>query len=378
MRHRNMFGNMSTVPQPPDRAPVARCLSILATGLFVAAILIGTGAASGQSFDCRKARSADEMTICQESGLAQLDQELASLKRQRKEKHHKAEHDEADDNETPFLNARRRCGENHACIEQSYRNRIRELTQAVPDADPERPGRHADSKRSDRQKTVKRNGGKTEDQRTEAEDAKRGATETAIASPGRTTDQSETGPVSGLPPEVETRPRHKDKAGASSAIPTPPSKQEAEAAIAGMPLPEERSRQKHRGKAVSATTPFSPEREPPPTDTGAAAEHPRPGDSDTWSEHKTKARVGVHSKRDTTTAIAAPPAPDREVQPSDASAAPVGRQRSGAHGSDDEMTGSEPPKQRSKRGAPATAQPAAQPAPAGAPTIPWINPPPSH
>jgi uncharacterized protein len=268
-----MFDNMSTIPQPADRAPVARCLSILATGLFVAAILIGTEAASGQSFDCRKARSADEMTICQESGLAHLDQELASLKRQRKEKHHKAERDEADDNETPFLNARRRCGENHACIEQSYRNRIRELTRSVPDEDPERPGRHADSKRSDRQKGVKRDGGKTEDQRSE--------------------------------------------------------------------------------------------REPPPTDTGAAAEHPRPGDSDTWSEPKTKARVGVHSKRDTTTAIAAPPALDREVQPSDASAAPVERQRSGAHGSDDEMTGSEPPKKQSKRGAPATAQPA----PAGAPTI---------
>jgi|HubBroStandDraft_6_1064221.scaffolds.fasta_scaffold34660_6 uncharacterized protein len=270
MRYRNMFGNMSTIPQPADRAPVARCLSILATGLFVGAILIGTEAASGQSFDCRKARSADEMTICQESGLAQLDQQLASLKRQRKEKHHKAERDEADDNETPFLNARRRCGENHACIEQSYRNRIRELSQSVPDEDPERPGRHTDAKRSDRQKAVKRDGGKTEDQHTEAEDAKRGATETAIASPGRTTDQS------------------------------------------------------------------------------------------------------------ATTAIAAPPIPDREVQPSDASAAPVGRQRSGTHGSGDEMAGSEPPKQRSKRGAPATAQSAAQPAPAGAPTIKWVNPPPSH
>jgi len=373
MRHWNMFGNMSTIPRPADRAPVARCLSILATGLFVAATLIGAGAASGQNFDCRKARSADEMTICQEAGLAKLDQELASLKRQRKEKHHKAERDEADDNETPFLNARRRCGENHACIEQSYRNRIRELTQSLADDDPERPGRHADSKRSDRQKAMKRDGGKTEDQRTEAEDAKRGATETAIASPGRTTDQTETGPVSGLPPEVETRPRHKDKAGTISAIPKPPSKQEAEAAIAGMPLPEERSRQKHRGKAVSTPMAFSPEREPPPTDTGGAAEHPRPGDSDTQPEHKTKGRIGAHPKRDTTTAVAAPPAPDREVQPSDASAAPVGQQRSDTHGSGGEMTGSEPPKQQSKRGAPGTAHTSDRP-----PTIRWVDPPPAR
>jgi uncharacterized protein len=288
MRYRNASDNMSTIPQPANRVPTGRYSFVLAMGLLSAATLIGAGAASGQNFDCRKARSADEMTICQESGLAKLDQELASLKRQRKEKHHKAERDEADDNETPFLNARRRCGENHACIEQSYRNRIRELTQAVPDEDPERPGRHADSKRSDRQKAVKRDGGKTEDQRTEAEDAKRGATETAIASPGRTTDQTETGPVSGLPPEVETRPRH-------------------------------------------------------------------------------------HSKRDATTAVAAPPAADREVQPSDASAAPVGQQRSGAHGSGGEMTGSEPPKQQSKRGAPGTAHTADRP-----PTIRWVDPPPAR
>jgi uncharacterized protein len=261
-------------------------------GLLIGATLIGAGAANGQSFDCRKARSADEMTICQESGLAQVDQELASLKRQRKEQHHKAERDEADDNETPFLNARRRCGENHACIEQSYRNRIRELTQSLPEDEREQPGRHADSKRSDRQKAVKRDGGKTEDDRTEAEDAKRGAAETAIASPGRTTDQSETGPASGLPPpEAGTRSRHKDKAGTSSAIPTPPSKQEAETPTAHIP---------------------------------------------------------------------------------------AARQRAGARGSGDEMTGSEPPKQQSKRGAPATAQPAAQPAPTGTPTIQWIDPPPSH
>jgi uncharacterized protein len=132
---------MSTIPQPADRAPVARCLSILAAGLFAAATLIGAGAASGQSFDCQKARSADELTICQESGLAQLDQELASLKRQRKDKRHEAEHDEADDNETPFLNARRRCGEHRACIEQSYRNRIQELTRSSPEEEREQPSR---------------------------------------------------------------------------------------------------------------------------------------------------------------------------------------------------------------------------------------------
>src|SRR5947209_6050728 len=127
MRYQNMSGNVNTMPQPPNRMPKAGCLSALTTGVFIAATLIGAGAADGQSFDCRNARSTDEMTICQESGLAKLDQELAALQRQRKEKRHKAERDEVGDNETAFLNARRRCGENHACIEQSYRNRIQEL-----------------------------------------------------------------------------------------------------------------------------------------------------------------------------------------------------------------------------------------------------------
>jgi uncharacterized protein len=131
---------MSTMPHPRNRVSPARRLSVLATGLYVAAALIG-GTAHGQSFDCRRARSADEWTICQESGLAKLDQELASLKRQRKEKHHKAERDEADDNETAFLNARRRCRENRACLEQSYRNRIQELSRSSSEDEGEPPNR---------------------------------------------------------------------------------------------------------------------------------------------------------------------------------------------------------------------------------------------
>ena len=76
---------MNTAHHLPNRTPTERWPSALATGLFLAAALIGAGAANGQSFDCRNARSADELTICQESGLAKLDQELSSLQRPRKE-----------------------------------------------------------------------------------------------------------------------------------------------------------------------------------------------------------------------------------------------------------------------------------------------------
>src|SRR5260370_14936487 len=134
---------MNTMPQPPNRATVPRSSFVLAAGLLIGATLIGAGAANGESLDCRKARSADEFTIGQESGLAQLDQELTSLKRQRKEKYHKVERDDADDNETAFRNARRRCGESRACIEQSYRNRIHELTQSLPEEEREQTSRSA-------------------------------------------------------------------------------------------------------------------------------------------------------------------------------------------------------------------------------------------
>jgi uncharacterized protein len=155
-----MFGNMSTIPQSPNRAPAGRCSSVLAVGLLIGATLIGAGAANGQSFDCRKARSADELTICQESGLAKLDQELASLRRQRKEKHHKADRDEAGDNETAFMNARRRCGEHRACIEQSYRNRIQELTRSSPEEEREQ----ASPASAKTKRTERRNGSREEGQ----------------------------------------------------------------------------------------------------------------------------------------------------------------------------------------------------------------------
>src|SRR5205807_4036337 len=79
------------------------------------------------------------------------------------EKHRKAERDEADDNETAFLNARRRCGESRTCIEQSYRNRIQELTQSSPEEEHDQPGRpSAKAKRAER-----RNGSREEGQRSE-------------------------------------------------------------------------------------------------------------------------------------------------------------------------------------------------------------------
>jgi len=334
---------------------VGRRPSILATGLFVATTLIGAGAADGQSFDCRHARSADEVTICQEAGLAKLDQDLASLQRQRKEKRHKAERDPVDDNETAFLNARRRCGENHACIAQSYRNRIQELSQSLSEEGREPPSRaSASAKRAER-----RNGSTEDDQRpqerlTPPGETQPGASETAIEPMERQTQQSETRPAISPP---TSRPEARSRNAAE--VPTPPSRQEAQAAIAGISAPEKRNRHKEGANIGSAGPAPSPEIEKAPASAGTAGHSPK-----TSEKRHTKPPV----------AVAAPPSADQEVQAIGTSAAPVERQPSADVAPHTGTTASEPPKQHAKRNAPATAQRA----PTGTPTIQWVDPPPSR
>src|SRR5207244_8205561 len=75
----------------------------------------------------RAAGSADEMTICQNGDLARLDQQLAAAYRRDMAKLGQEQRDQFQQNEVSFLNARRRCGENQRCLEQSYHNRIQEL-----------------------------------------------------------------------------------------------------------------------------------------------------------------------------------------------------------------------------------------------------------
>src|SRR6266404_3752618 len=136
---------MIATPPPSKHATSERVFAFTAA-LILAATVIGSGLASGQSFDCRTARAADEVTICHEPGLAKLDQDLTALRRQRQ----KAKRDDVEDNEIAFLNARRRCGDNRGCIEQSYRNRIQELARSLSEQGHERLGR-ANEKRVERQ-----------------------------------------------------------------------------------------------------------------------------------------------------------------------------------------------------------------------------------
>jgi uncharacterized protein len=94
---------------------------------IAAALAMPAAIAGAQSFDCRAARTADELIICQNGDLARLDQQLAAAYRRDLATLGPEQRDQFQHNEVAFLNARRRCGEDYRCIAQSYRNRILEL-----------------------------------------------------------------------------------------------------------------------------------------------------------------------------------------------------------------------------------------------------------
>jgi len=323
-------------------------------------IIAGLGAdrANAQSFDCRNARYADERTICQNQGLGQLDQELASAYDRVMRKLPKEERDAFDNNETAFVTARRRCGEHRACIEQSYRNRIQELQATLP----EEPGRHADPKRSDRQNASNRDGGKsegrrarTEDERGEPGDGKHDTAEAAIPGPGRQTEPSETNSAAALPPPSPTnkRSRHKEPGTTVSAIHGPPSEGEGQAATGDTAVPEKRSRAKETAGSGSAIPNPASRHESPGAIAGTAVPDKR-------SRHKESAST-------ISPLPAAPSEPER--QPASAATAVPERHSEKRHSKAKTVATGMPP------------QPGPNPAPArassGSSGTQWVNPSPS-
>lgn len=83
-------------------------------------------AAEAQAFDCRYARYADEVVICEEPRLSRLDERMSRLfYRLRAEVGGGA----LDAEQDAWLRSRRACGPDAACIDRSYRRRIGELRQ---------------------------------------------------------------------------------------------------------------------------------------------------------------------------------------------------------------------------------------------------------
>ena len=105
-------------------------LTLFALGTMLI-ILPGAKKLDAQSFNCRYAHHRDEKLICKDLALAKLDEALASVYRRLMLRLPKGEDERLDRDEEAFVVARRQCGEQRVCIEQRYRDRIRELEEAL-------------------------------------------------------------------------------------------------------------------------------------------------------------------------------------------------------------------------------------------------------
>jgi uncharacterized protein len=119
---------MSLAAQPRRAARIG----LLAAGLL-ALLITGSGIRQlkAQSFNCRYARHPDERAICHDPLLGRLDEELASAYRRLFLRLPKEEGEQLYKEEDAFVILRSRCGAQRACIEESYRRRIRELKEAL-------------------------------------------------------------------------------------------------------------------------------------------------------------------------------------------------------------------------------------------------------
>lgn len=96
---------------------------LLRTLIGFAALLL-PAAADAQSFNCRFARYADEVVICQDAQLSRLDERLSRVFYELRSEVGGARLDAEQDR---WLRSRRSCGRDAGCIEDAYRGRIREL-----------------------------------------------------------------------------------------------------------------------------------------------------------------------------------------------------------------------------------------------------------
>ena len=114
-----------------ERAPLNKAGLFAVAALAVLIVLTGAKNLDAQSFNCRYAHHRDEKLICKDPALAKLDEELASVYRRLILRLPRGEGERLDRDEETFVVVRRQCGEQRACIEQKYRDRIRELQQAL-------------------------------------------------------------------------------------------------------------------------------------------------------------------------------------------------------------------------------------------------------
>ena len=95
--------------------------------IALAAVVALPSLVEAQSFNCRYARQADEIAICDDPELSRLDERMSRLFFEVRDAVGGRERAGLDADQAEWLESRRACRRNADCIEDAYRQRIREL-----------------------------------------------------------------------------------------------------------------------------------------------------------------------------------------------------------------------------------------------------------
>jgi len=79
---------------------------------------------SAASFDCKKARQADEKAICADRQLSEMDVQVATTYRLLRGLFAMGMRGNLGDSQLAWLEQRRACGANKACLKQRYQERL--------------------------------------------------------------------------------------------------------------------------------------------------------------------------------------------------------------------------------------------------------------
>jgi uncharacterized protein len=92
------------------------------------ASLVLISSAHAQSFNCRYARTPDEVAICEDARLSRLDERLSNRFFRLRDSLYGPDRARLDRDQTAWLDARHQCGGDPACIAAAYRARLSELS----------------------------------------------------------------------------------------------------------------------------------------------------------------------------------------------------------------------------------------------------------
>ncbi len=106
-------------------------VTVSAALMVIVGAVFGSGAANAASFDCRKASAPDEIAICDNRELSQLDVKMATLYETIRKLVGMGVRGALQDQQSAWLQARSGCGRDVACLRNLYEARIRALETEV-------------------------------------------------------------------------------------------------------------------------------------------------------------------------------------------------------------------------------------------------------